>query len=347
MLTINCLAGSVAYWSSVPRTKFHSRPPSNSARIHTERGASAEAPKNTMNDLQASNAGRTSKQRTSEQAGARTILLLAVVFLLGIAVSAVWFLIRSNRRPAIQLSESTRAVLSRLDSPLEIRFYALLDPASVPESVMAFPARVDQLLSAYQQGAAGKINVTSVNSQSTTNANAARADGIEAFNSQKGDACYLGLALFSKGHKETVTRLSPEWEQALEPDLTRAIARLLDASRGDTVSLVVSQANVTAVQQVKALIPNLAAVSVQQGNEILRDAAFKDFTAATKEMQIQLKEAEDRLTQAHNRGSEAEQQAAMKHLQEVQAEQTEKLKQIAGRSKTQIDTFQQLKAAPH
>ena len=280
----------------------------------------------------------------------RTILLLGVVFLLGIAVSAVWFAISSNRSPAggkaaIQLSESTRAVLSRLDSPLEIRFYALLDPASVPDSVMAFPARVEQLLSAYQQGAGGQIKVISVDSQSTTNANAARADGIEAFNSQKGDACYLGLALASKGHKETLPHLSPEWEQALEPDLTRAIARLLDVGHADTTSLVVSQANATAVQQVKALIPNLAAVSVEQGNEILRDAAFKEFTAATIEMQTQIKEAEQRLVQAHNGGSEAEQQAAMKHLQEVQAEQTEKLKQIAGRSRAQIEALQQLKAA--
>ncbi len=308
-----------------------------------------------MNDLRASDTGRTSKQCAGEQAGARTILLFAVVFLLGIAVSAVWFFIGSKRsptggngdNPAIQLSENTRAVLSHLDSPLEIRFYALLDPASGPDSMTAFPARVEQLLSAYQQGAGGKIKVTSVNSPSTANANAARADGLEAFNSQKGDACYLGVALVIKGHKETVPRLSPEWEQALEPDLTRAIVRLLDAGRADTVSLVVSQANATAVQEVKALIPNLAAVSVQQGNEILRDAAFKDFTAATQEMQTQVKEAEQRLVQAHNGGSEAEQQAAMKHLQEVQAEQTEKLKQIAGRSRTQLDTFQQLKAAPH
>ena len=308
-----------------------------------------------MNDLRASDTGRTSQQCAGEQAGARTILLFAVVFLLGIAVSAAWFFIGSKRspaggngdNPASQLSESTRAVLSHLDSPLEIRFYALLDPASGPDSMTAFPARVEQLLSAYQQGAGGKIKVTSVNSPSTANANAARADGLEAFNSQKGDACYLGVALVIKGHKETVPRLSPEWEQALEPDLTRAIVRLLDAGRADTVSLVVSQANATAVQEVKALIPNLAAVSVQQGNEILRDTAFKDFTAATQEMQTQVKEAEQRLVQAHNGGSEAEQQAAMKHLQEVQAEQTEKLKQIAGRSKTQLDTFQQLKAAPH
>jgi hypothetical protein len=311
-----------------------------------------------MNDLPASDTGRTSQQYTGQQAGARTILLLAVVFLLGIAVSAVWFVISSQRNPAggngepggnptIQLSESTRAVLSHLDSPLEIRFYALLDPATVPDSMMAFPARVDQLLSAYEQGAGGKIKVTTINSPSTPNANAARADGIQAFDSQKGEGCYLGLALVLKGHKETVPRLSPDWEQALEPDLTRAILRLLDAGRADTISLVVSQANATAVQEVKALIPNLDAVSVQQGREILQDAAFKDFTAATKEMEIQVKEAQQRLAQAHNGGSEAEQQAAMKHLQEVQAEQTEKLKQIAGRSKTQIDTFQQLKAAPH
>ena len=303
-----------------------------------------------MNDLRANDMRRTSKQYSGEQAGARTILLLAVVFLLGIAVSAVWFFIGSKNaepggKPTIQLSESTRAVLSHLDAPLEIRFYALLDPASGPDSMTDFPARVEQLLSAYQQGAGGKIKVTSVNSPSTANANAARADGLEAFNSQKGDACYLGVALVIKGHKETVPRISPEWEQALEPDLTRAIVRLLEAGRGDTISLVVSQANATAVQDVKVLIPNLAAVSVQRGKEILRDAAFKDFTAATIEMQIQVKEAEQRLVQTHNGGSEAEQQAAMKHLQEVQAEQTEKLKQIAGRSKTQLDTFQQLKAA--
>jgi hypothetical protein len=309
-----------------------------------------------MNDLRASNAGRTIKQRTGEQAGARTILLLALVFLLGIAVSAVWFLIGSKRSPAggngepggkptIQISESTRAVLSHLDSPLEIRFYALLDPATVPDSVMAFPARVDQLLAAYQQAAGGKIKVTNFNSQSNPNANAARADGIEAFNSQKGDACYLGLALAIKGHKETVPRLSPEWEQALEPDLTRAIVRLLDASRADTVSMVVSQANTAAVQEVKALIPNLAAVSVEAGKQIIQDAALKDYTAAVKGMEAQVKEAQQRLAQTQSSGSETNQQAVVKYLQQLQAEQTEKLKQIASRAKARMDAFQQLKAA--
>ena len=296
--------------------------------------------------------------RASEHAGAQTIVLLLVAFLLGIALSALLFYSASKHgstgtngetggAPTIALSENTKAVLGRLDAPMEIRFYALLDAATVPGSVSAFAGRVGQLLSAYQQQAGGKIKVTSVNLQSNAGANAAVADGISAFNQDKGDACYLGIALVLNGKKEALPHLSPEWEQALEPDLTRAIARLLDATRASTAPIAVDQMNTNAIEEVKALIPDLSTVSVVAGKQILQDAAYKDFAAAAKEMQTQIKEAEQRVTQAQNGGSDAEQQAALKHLQQVQAEQAEKLQQIAAKSKAQIDGFQQLKAAAH
>jgi hypothetical protein len=303
--------------------------------------------------------GATLGPRTSEQAGAQTIVLLLVVFFLGVAVSALLFYSASKRgstgaggetngTPAIALSEGTRTVLGRLGAPMEIRFYALLDAATVPDSVTAFAGRVGQLLSAYEQQAGGKLKMTSFNVLSNPNANAALADGITIFNLDKGQACYLGVALVLNGRKETLAHLSPEWEQAVEPDLTRAIVRLLDAPRSIiSAPATVAQINTNAIQEVKALIPNLSDVSLDAGKLILQDAALKDFTAAAKEMQTQVKEAEQRLGQAQNGGSNAEQQAAMKHLQQVQAEQTEKLKQIAARSKAQIDTFQQLKAASH
>jgi hypothetical protein len=302
--------------------------------------------------------GTTLEPRSSEQAGTQTIVLFLVIFFLGIAVSAFWFYIASEHgsagvngetsgTPTVALSESTRAVLGRLDAPLEIRFYALLDAATVPGSVTALAGRAGQLLSDYQQQAGGKIKVTRFTSQSNADANAAVADGIAVFNLDKGDACYLGVTLLLNGKKETLPHLSPEWEQALEPDLTRAIVRLLDATRTFTVPVAVSQMNTNAIQEVKALIPNISDVSVEAGKQILRDAALKDFTAALNEMQTQVKEAEQRLSQAQNGGTDAEQEAARKHLQQVQAEQTEKLKQIAARSGAQIDTFQQLKAAPH
>ena len=296
--------------------------------------------------------------RTNEQGGAQTIVLLLVVFLLGIAVSAFLFYgvsrrgsaganAETNGTPAIVLSEGTKAVLGRLDAPMEIRFYALLDAATVPDSVTAFAGRVGQLLSAYRQQAGGKLKVTTINSQSNAGANAALADGITAFNQDKGDACYLGVALVLNGRKETLPRLSPEWEQALEPDLTRAIARLLDATRSFAASNAGPQVDTNAIQEVKARIPNLADVSVQAGKQILQDAAYKDYAAAAKEMQTQVKEAEQRVTQAQNSGSDAEQQAAKKHLDQVQAEQAEKLKEIAAKWNAQVEALLQLKAAAH
>ena len=295
---------------------------------------------------------------TSQQAGTRTIVLLLALCVLGVATSAFWLYSAANRGPAavsgpagtasgIRLSDSTRAALDRLSSPLEIRFYALLDRATVPASLTAFAGRVGQLLSAYQQAAGGKVKVTSITSMSDANANAAAADGITAFNRDKGEVCYLGIALVLSGQKETLPRLAPEWEQALEPDLTRAIERLLDATRPVAAPAAVSQTDTNALQEVKALIPDVAAVSVEEGKRILREASLKGFIVTAKEMQAQVKEAEQRLAQARNGGTATEQEAATKHLQQVQAEQEVKLKQIAAESQAQIDAFLQLKAASH
>jgi hypothetical protein len=300
--------------------------------------------------------GVASVPRPGERAAARTILLLGIVLLLGIAATAYWFYAISKHSqagtsneagssPTIQLSASTRAVLSRLDAPVELRFYAVLDPASVSDSVTAFARRVDELLSTYQEAAGDKIKVTRFTSESNLNPNAAPDDGIHAFNLDKGEACFLGLALVFKGRKESLPRLAPEWEQALEPDITRAIARLLDAAQPIPAPVAVSQINTTAVQEVKVMIPDLTAVSVEEGTRILQEAAFKDFTAAAKEMAAQVKEAEHRFLQTQQGGTEADQQAARARLQQVQNEQTEKLKEIAARSKAQLDTFQQIKAA--
>jgi hypothetical protein len=301
---------------------------------------------------------RPCRPRRGEEAGVQGIVLALAFLLVVFGVSAVWFYRAAHRGPAVSgepagppsvgLSEATLTVLRKLDAVLEIRFYSVLDPASLPDSEMAFAGRVNQLLSAYQQAAGGKIKLTRLDSQSNLNQNAARADGVRAFNLDKGEPCYLGVALAFNGRKETLPHFSPEWEQALEPDLTRAIMRLIETSRpAAAAALAPSQINTNAVQEVKALIPNLGTVSVEEGTRILREAALNDFTTAAKEMETQVKEAEQRFTQAQNGGSDADQQAARKHLQQIQSEQFEKLKQIAARSKAQIDALQQLKAAPH
>jgi hypothetical protein len=302
-------------------------------------------------------AGPARARRAREQGRVRVIPLALLCFLLGLAAGAFWIYRTTGRsaanasneaagQEAVALSDSTKAVLQRLRSPVEIRFYALLDPASVSDSLQAFARRADRLLSDFQRAGDGRIKVTRYDSQSDFDAaaKAAAADGIQTFNLDKGNACFLGFTAACNGQKESLPRLAPEWEQALESDLSRAIEHVASSSSPGSPLANKLPADTAAIEEVKRALPNLASLSVEDGTRILREAALKEFKAAADEMESQVKDARQRLSEAQSSGSEAGQQAAMKHLQEIQAEQTKRIEQIAAKSKAQIEALQQLKA---
>ncbi len=99
-----------------------------------------------------------------------------------------------------------------------------------------------------------------------------------------------------------------------------------------------------AVDDVKRVLPNYASLTVDEGTEILREAALKKYADAAQELQTQIAQAQEELKEAQSK-SPADQQAAMKHLQQVQAEQSQKLQQIGGQLQTQIAALKQLKNA--
>ncbi|HWX22560.1 MAG TPA: Gldg family protein [Candidatus Binatia bacterium] len=269
------------------------------------------------------------------------------------AVSRLWFYHGANRsfprtseaghEPA--LSESTKAMLERLAAPIEIHYYSLLDPATVPDSMRTFAERVAQLLEQYQQAAKGKIKVSRQDSFSNASANAALADGIKPFNQDKGDACYLGLAVLHNGHKESLPLLSPDWEPALESDLSRAIVRLNEASALLSPAAAPAPIDPAASEEVKRAVPNYATVSMEEGTRVLRQAALTEFAQVAAEMDAKVKDAEQRFLEAQKSQSEPAQQAARLELQQLQAEQNEKLKQIVARSQAQIEALQKLKTS--
>ncbi len=295
--------------------------------------------------------------RAQKRRGDAKVLLLAISsFVLGAGITGYWLHRVRNREPgpagevehttrAVALSEHTKAVLGQIKSPLELRFYSLLDPGTVSESVKAFAHRADGLISEYDRAAAGKIIVRRYDSQSYTNANAAAKDGIKAFNADKGDACFLGVALVLNGQRESIAQLAPEWEAVLESDLTRAIARLLESSRPAPPPAAVSDLETNAAQEVKAMIPDIGAVSLQDGTRLLRESALKQFQALIKEGEARVKEAQQALADAQASKSPEEQDAARKRLLQVQAEQMDKLKELAARSQAQVDAFERLKSA--
>lgn len=99
-----------------------------------------------------------------------------------------------------------------------------------------------------------------------------------------------------------------------------------------------------AAAAVRRLIANPGAVSMEEGKRVLTEAALTDFKAAVDDMEAQLRKAEERFSQAQSSGSETEQQAARKQLQQIRADQAERSKQIAQRLQAQLTALERLKA---
>jgi hypothetical protein len=304
-----------------------------------------------MNPPTPDKAPRTGNRRQGAAGRVRGLVFGLAFFAAGMGLSAWWFLRAPPPGPAAPesagppvLSEATRAVLQRLDSPVEIRFYSLLDASSASDSLRAFSGRVDQLLALYEQEAAGKIKVSRSEILSASSANAALADGVRPFHLDQGDGCYLGIAVVRAKQKESLPTLAPEWEQALEPDLTRAIARATEAV---SAAVFVSRPDPAALDAVKRLIPNVDSVSLAEGTEALRQSSLAELKKEALEMQARVKEAEDRFVQAEANQSQAGQEAARKELQQIQADQLASQRRLTATSQAEMNALRQIKGAAH
>lgn len=288
--------------------------------------------------------------RACQRGAARTIVLVVVFFVLGLVAGAWWYHPRGKEptapaEPTVQLSDASKEVLAHLSQPVEMRFYSLLDPGA-PGSLKEFSGYVGRLLSAYERQTGGKIVVNRFDSGTNANPNAALADGLKGFNLDKGEGCYLGLALAANGRKEVLAQLAPEWQPAVEADISRALQRLNAAPPGANPSAATLSGEMvsSSIAAVKQLLPDYASVSMEDGTRTLREAGLREFSAAVIEMKAHVQEAQQRLEQARSNGSPADQESAVKNLQDVQRAQSDKLGEVAARSQALIAAFQQLKA---
>lgn len=100
-----------------------------------------------------------------------------------------------------------------------------------------------------------------------------------------------------------------------------------------------------AIDEVKQLVPKFTTLSLADGQQMLQDAMLKKFQETAKDTDAQVNQAEQQITRLQISGSADELQAARKHLEEIKAQGTGKLQQIAARLQTDIAALQQLKGA--
>jgi len=247
---------------------------------------------------------------------------------------------QNQPQPAATLSAQTRAFLAKLNVPVEIRFYSVLDDQSLPVGTVKYAGRIDGLLRACEREGGGKIKVVRYKELSSSTASAAAADGHRPFNADRGSACFFGLTVSGPAGRETVGQLAPEWEPAFEFDLCRAIARV--TSMAPAGAPVDAPQNTEAVEALRGVFPDLTSVSVEEGTRLLREKALQEFKLVTQEFEARMRELERQLAGGAG-NSRAELEAVRIQMQQTQKEQTERLQAIATRLQEQIAALEQVK----
>jgi len=135
-----------------------------------------------------------------------------------------------TKEKAYTLSPGTKAILSKLDTPVKIRFYCTQTESSSPDTVYlrGYAKRVEDLLTEYKQAARGKLIIEKYDPQPDSDAeDSARLDGIEGETLRTGDRFYMGLAVSLIDEKQAIPFLDPNKERLLEYDISRAISRVV------------------------------------------------------------------------------------------------------------------------
>jgi ABC-type uncharacterized transport system involved in gliding motility auxiliary subunit len=162
-------------------------------------------------------------------AGVAVMFVLMVAFY--VVTSAFKDRIDLTQEKAFTLSPGTKKILSKLDSPVTIRFYCTQSGTAMPPTLRSYAEHIEDLLGEYKQAGHGKIVIQKFDPQPDSDAeDSAHLDGVEGQATARfgGDKVYLGLAVTMLDQKVAIPWLPPERERLLEYDISRSIARVVN-----------------------------------------------------------------------------------------------------------------------
>jgi ABC-type uncharacterized transport system involved in gliding motility auxiliary subunit len=130
------------------------------------------------------------------------------------------------------LSPGTKAILSKLEAPVRIRFYYSQGSNAVPVGLKTFAQRVEDILAEYRAASNGKVVVERFNPEPDSDAeDSAQLDNVEGQMTNTGEKFYHGLSISFLDQKAAIPVLSPDRERLLEYDITRAIAQVTETKK--------------------------------------------------------------------------------------------------------------------
>jgi ABC-type uncharacterized transport system involved in gliding motility auxiliary subunit len=124
------------------------------------------------------------------------------------------------------LSSGTRAILTELDTPVVIRYYASRNTDYMPEELKLHMRRVDDLLKEYASISKGKLRIDNLDPEPDTDAeDSANLDGIngQRMNDQN---LFFGLAISCLDKTSVIPFIDPRDETMLEYHISKAIGEV-------------------------------------------------------------------------------------------------------------------------
>ncbi|MHA6287961.1 Gldg family protein [Maricaulis sp. CAU 1757] len=132
-----------------------------------------------------------------------------------------------------RLAPGSRAIIDRLDEPVEWQFYYSRSAAAQYPAIRSYARRVREFLDTYADRSGGLIRITEIDPEPySADEDAALAAGLVAVPTETGEAIYFGLvARNSVDDRAVVPLFREDAEARLEYDLTRLLSDLQQATR--------------------------------------------------------------------------------------------------------------------
>jgi ABC-type uncharacterized transport system involved in gliding motility auxiliary subunit len=159
------------------------------------------------------------------------IALAAILIAVNFLTSAFNTRVDLTEGKVYTLSAGSKAILSKLEAPVTIRFY-YSQGSAMPVGLKTFARRVEDLLNEYKAASNGKVVIEKYNPEPDSDAeDSAALDGVDGQMTDSGEKFYLGLAVSFLDQKAALPVLAPDRERLLEYDITRAISQVSAAKK--------------------------------------------------------------------------------------------------------------------
>ena len=160
------------------------------------------------------------------------VVMFIIVVAVNLIASALKTRVDLTEGKIYTLSPGTKAILKKIDSPVEVRFYYSQSQSRIPSQFKAYAKQVEDLLNEFRQVAGSNLEIKKLDPEPDSEAeDLANLDGVEGQVVESGDKFYLGIAISLDPQKVALPFLPPNRERLLEYDLARAISQVLSTNK--------------------------------------------------------------------------------------------------------------------